>query len=85
MLFRKYFAIPLLALIVFAGFTGCEEDDSNPVTPAAKSNVMVIHASPDAPGVDIIVDGNIAKSDLTYPTNTPLGETKRLNAKSRRP
>jgi hypothetical protein len=31
---------------------------------------MVIHASPDAPGVDLLVDDGIAGTNLEYPNNT---------------
>lgn len=34
------------------------------------ANVMVVHASPDAPGVDLLVDDAIAGSNLTFPANT---------------
>lgn len=37
---------------------------------AETSEVMVIHASPDAPAVDLIVDGATAGSGLTFPNNT---------------
>ena len=36
----------------------------------ATTNVKVIHASPDAPGVDILVDGTIVNSSLNYPQST---------------
>lgn len=36
-----------------------------------KAQVMVIHASPDAPGVDLLVDGTKVNSDpLVFPKNT---------------
>jgi hypothetical protein len=40
----------------------------NKVPPA---RVMTIHASPNAPGVDLLVDGTIAGTNLTFPNNTP--------------
>lgn len=52
-------------------FVGCDDDDDNPVTPAApQASVNVTHASPDAPGVDILVDDARVKQNLTYPTST---------------
>ena len=36
----------------------------------SNSLVKVIHASPDAPGVDLLVDNTIAGTDLTFPNNT---------------
>jgi len=65
----------ILALAVtFTAFTfiGCD-DEETPVTPAptpSNSLVKVVHASPDAPGVDLLVDNTIAGTNLTYPNNT---------------
>ncbi|PJF33272.1 MAG: cell wall anchor protein, partial [Phototrophicales bacterium] len=50
-------------------FFACSDDD-NPVTPAPESRVLVVHASPDAPGVDLLVDNAIAGSNLVFPNNT---------------
>lgn len=51
---------------------GCSDDDNdNPSTPSLqKVNVKVVHASPDAPGVDILVDDQVAGQNLTFPNNT---------------
>jgi hypothetical protein len=51
---------------------GCSDDDNdNPIVPALeKANVKVVHASPDAPGVDLLVDNSVAGSNLTFPNNT---------------
>ena len=52
-------------------FAGCSDDDDNPATPQAQTaNVKVVHASPDAPGVDLLLDNNVAGSNLTFPNNT---------------
>jgi len=65
----------ILALAVtFTAFTfiGCD-DEETPVTPAptpSNSLVKVVHASPDAPGVDLLVDNTIAGTNLTFPNNT---------------
>ena len=52
---------------------GCSDDDDNPMisnTPET-AKVLVVHASPDAPGVDILIDNAApAVSNLTFPTNT---------------
>lgn len=53
-------------------FIGCD-DEETPVSPTPETSnslVKVIHASPDAPGVDLLVDNTIAGSDLTFPNNT---------------
>lgn len=49
---------------------GCSDDD-NPVTPSQQNaQVRVIHASFDAPGVDVAVDGAKAISNLEYPLSS---------------
>jgi hypothetical protein len=53
-------------------FIGCD-DDETPVTPTplpSNSLVKVVHASPDAPGVDLLVDNTVAGTNLTFPNNT---------------
>ena len=41
------------------------------LTTDARANVLVIHASPDAPGVDLLVDDAVVNSaPLTFPNNT---------------
>ncbi len=51
----KQTALSALALVLgLTAFTGCSDDESTVNTPAAQSGrVLAIHASPDAPGVDI--------------------------------
>lgn len=68
---NKLFALlPLFGLLFIAA---CEEDDNNnddDNTPAT-ANVLVTHASPDAPGVDLLVDDAVVNSSaLTFPNNT---------------
>lgn len=63
--------IVLLLTILSIGFIGCSDDESNPSEPAVQTaNVKVVHASPDAPGVDLLVDDNLAGVNLTFPNNT---------------
>jgi len=40
------------------------------LTEFGMAKVMVIHASPDAPGVDVLVDDGIVATNLTFPNNT---------------
>jgi hypothetical protein len=40
------------------------------LTSSGSANAMVIHASPDAPGVDLLVDDAIAGTNLEFPDNT---------------
>jgi len=47
--------------------TGCKKDDEAP----AQARVLVTHASPDAPGVDLLVDDQkVNSAALTFPSNT---------------
>lgn len=56
-------SIALLTLAT-AIFTSCSKDDN-------KAKVMVVHASPDAPGVDILIDNSkVSEAILTFPKNT---------------
>ena len=63
---------PVLAMALFAtvSLTGCGSDD-NPVAPTPQARVMAVHASPDAPAVDLLVDGAVAGTGLAFPNNTP--------------
>ncbi len=65
--------LAVLALAVFAALplASCSKDsNSNPVAPVSNSRVMVVHASPNAPAVDLLVDGSVAGSGLAFPNNT---------------
>ena len=53
-------AVAFVAILAI-GLVGCSDDDennpvANPAPTPQLSNVLVVHASPDAPGVDILVD-----------------------------
>lgn len=52
----------LTALLVF---TACNKDDSNNEMP--KSQVMVVHASPNAPNVDVRINNSVALTNVAYP------------------
>ena len=52
--------LPAAALAVLAvlSLAGCGNDStSNPMAPSPQARVMAIHASPDAPAVDVAVTG----------------------------
>lgn len=70
-MFKKALLFLSISLFSFIGFTACSKDES-PITPmpAETSAVKVIHASPDAPGVDLLVDNKVAGTNLTFPNNT---------------
>lgn len=62
-----------LGLVAALALTGCRD---NPLTPRPKGRVMAIHASPDAPAVDLLVDNAVAGTGLTFPNNTGYLEVK---------
>ena len=55
------------ALAVAMAFVACEDDET--MDPAT-ARVMVVHASPNAPAVDVRVNNNIALSNVAYPANS---------------
>jgi hypothetical protein len=62
-------AVGVISLVAM----GCSDSD-NPMSPAPvqTANVLVAHASPDAPGVDLYVDNadSAAYTNLEFPKNT---------------
>jgi hypothetical protein len=67
----KKLLILTMALTLPFALMACS-DDENPAapTPTPQASVNVVHASPDAPGVDLLVDGTKAGTNLTFPNNT---------------
>ena len=68
---KKLILALTVSLFAFT-FIGCD-DEETPVSPTplpSNSLVKVVHASPDAPGVDLLVDNTIAGTNLTFPNNT---------------
>ncbi|MBN1480921.1 DUF4397 domain-containing protein [candidate division KSB1 bacterium] len=69
MKFRKFFSI--IAIFSLLAVMGCSDDDNGTTPePTSKAMVKVVHASPDAPGVDLLVDNAVAGTNLTFPKNT---------------
>jgi hypothetical protein len=66
------FLLLLAGLGLVTLIPGCSKDDVSPVNPppTGTARVMVIHASPDAPGVDLYVDNVMVDSNLTFLENT---------------
>jgi hypothetical protein len=64
--------IPAFAVLATLAVSGCSDDDSNnnPVAPTPTGRVMAVHASPDAPAVDLVVDGAAVAGGLAFPSNT---------------
>lgn len=68
----KNLVLAMAVTITAFTFVGCDDEEETPMQPAiSNSSAMVIHASPDAPGVDILVDNKVAGTNLTYLQNTP--------------
>lgn len=61
----------MVALLPVMFFTSCDDDDDDLDLQEEQANVMVVHASPDAPGVDLYVDNaKVNSAALNYPNNT---------------
>ena len=76
---KKLLNIAILMSLVAVTFTSCKDDEDPVVTTpiAGKAKLMVVHASPDAPGVDFLVnDVKQNSSALTFPNNTPYLEVE---------
>lgn len=65
---KKAFSV-LTAVVLIANlvsFSSCQKDETK-----TYANILVTHASPDAPGVDLLVDDSKQNSSaLTFPNNT---------------
>ncbi len=48
--------------------TSCDKDDDN--TMPAQAQVMVVHASPNGPAVDVRVNNAVALSNVSFPSNS---------------
>ncbi|WP_444996010.1 DUF4397 domain-containing protein [Aliikangiella sp. IMCC44359] len=70
---NKIFSV--FAFAALLGITGCDSDNKttteNPQT-SPDTRVQIIHASPDAPKVDLVLDGNIIAEDVDYLQATPI-------------
>jgi hypothetical protein len=66
---RKYLSLFLMLVFGITVFTGCSDDEQVVAPMPSTSKVLVTHASPDAPGVDILVDNTIAATNLTFPNS----------------
>ena len=65
----KFFTLTLLA-ISFT-FISCSDDNNDGMSSKVEqAQVLVVHASPDAPGVDLLVDGAVVGTNLQFPNNT---------------
>ncbi len=69
--FKKSIISLIAAVTAIAVFSGCDSEDTttNP-TSMGTATVLVSHASPDAPAVDLLVDNVVVGTGLTFPNNT---------------
>lgn len=66
----KYLSVLFMLIFGMSIISACSNDDNNVVAPTPKAKVLVTHASPDAPGVDLLVDNVVAGTNLTFPNST---------------
>ena len=65
---RKGFVLTATLLTLIAVLTGCSDDNNNPIIPPNEASIRVLHGSPDAPNVDVLVDGQPVLTDVPYKT-----------------
>lgn len=67
----------LLVAASMIALAACDSDDNDtpPVEPPAPTTtVQVLHASPDAPAVDVLVNGEVALSNVDYKVSSGWGD-----------
>ena len=57
---------PTIALVLLAAITLGACDDSDTTAPVSTAQVRVVHASPDAPNVDVLVDGAAVLTNVPF-------------------
>ena len=61
------YAMLLLAVVGMGLLAGCSDDEDNPIAPTPDGvQVRVAHLSPDAPNVDVYVNGGVALTDVPF-------------------
>jgi hypothetical protein len=69
---KKMIAMAAFALAAMSFMSSCKDDDDDDTPqPAGNANVLLVHASPDAPTVDILVDNAVAVDSVSFLDNTP--------------
>lgn len=69
----KNFMLLAVALPLAISITSCKDDEeeTTPAPSVDKASVMVTHASPDAPGVDLLIDNaKVNSAALEFPNST---------------
>jgi hypothetical protein len=69
---KTYKKIAAFTMIIGAlAMAGCSDNDKSTAPQVSNARVLVVHASPDAPGVDLLVDNvKVNSQALTFPNNT---------------
>jgi len=68
---KKSLFLILVSAVALSFATGCSEDSASSPSPMPPARVLVVHASPNAPGVDLLVDNQkVNQQPLTFPQNT---------------
>lgn len=69
---NKLFSLKVALFASVLTFIGCKDDDSVSPSPAptGTANVVAIHASPDAPAVDLLLDNAVVATNLSFQENT---------------
>ncbi|TPE44849.1 DUF4397 domain-containing protein [Pontibacter mangrovi] len=68
---KKWMKLMMLAVVPTLFLASCDDDDDDMDLVVDQASVMVVHASPDAPGVDLYVDNTkVNSAALNYPDNT---------------
>ena len=57
-----------LALLAVTALTACDDDDDELTAPGTTAQLRVVHASPDAPNVDVLVDNASVLTNVAYKT-----------------
>jgi hypothetical protein len=70
--------LPLAVLAVGLGLAGCNHDDDDQMAaaplPVEYFKLQVLHASPDAPAVNVLIDGAQALADVDYKVGSGVVE-----------
>lgn len=65
MMMKPTLALALLASIAIAA---CDDDDDDVTAPGTTAQLRIVHASPDAPNVDVLVDNASVLANVPYKT-----------------
>jgi hypothetical protein len=59
-------ASAITLLVIMTILIGCSDDNNNKAVPTEFASVRVLQGSPDAPNVDVLVDGQVVLADVPY-------------------